>query len=48
MIVFFRGRVAGMITGAILAVGLSLQGVKYALPIGFVSGMLGIVPYGIC
>ena len=46
MIVFFRGQIlVSMITGAILAVGLSLQGVKYALLIGFVSGMLGIVPY---
>lgn len=46
MIVFFRGQIlVSMITGAILAVGLSLQGVKYALLIGFVSGLLGIVPY---
>lgn len=46
MIVFFRGQIlVSMITGAILAVGLSLQGVKYALLIGVVSGMLGIVPY---
>jgi predicted PurR-regulated permease PerM len=46
MIVFFRGQIlVGVISGVLLAIGLSIQGVPYALLIGVIASILGIVPY---
>lgn len=46
MIVFFRGQIlVGIISGVLLAVGLSLQGVRYSLLIGVLAAVLGVVPY---
>lgn len=44
--VFFRGQLSVMAAlGAIYAIGLSLVGVNYAILLGFISGLLSIVPY---
>lgn len=46
MIVFFRGQIlVSMISGVLLAIGLSIQGVPYALLIGVIAAILGVVPY---
>lgn len=46
MLVFFRGQIlVGIISGALLAVGLSVQGVKYSVLIGVIAAVLGVVPY---
>lgn len=44
--VFFRGQLSVMAAlGLIYAVGLSLVGVNYGILLGFMSGLLSIVPY---
>jgi predicted PurR-regulated permease PerM len=46
LIVFFRGQVlVALCVGALMAVGLSLVGLNYALLLGVAAGFLGIVPY---
>jgi predicted PurR-regulated permease PerM len=46
MLVFFRGQIlVGVISGVLMAVGLSLQGVKYSVLIGVLAAVLGVVPY---
>ncbi len=46
LIVFFRGQIlVGIISGTLLAIALSIQGVKYALLIGVLAALLGVVPY---
>lgn len=46
LIVFFRGQVlVAMCIGTLLAIGYSLVGLKYALLLGVVAGVLGIIPY---
>lgn len=44
--VFFRGQLSVMAAlGLIYAIGLSLLGLNYAILLGFISGLLSIVPY---
>ena len=46
LIVFFRGQVlVAMCVGTILAIGFSLVGLNYALLLGVMAGILGVVPY---
>ena len=46
LIVFFRGQVlVAMCIGTLLAIGYSLVGLEYALLLGAVAGILGIIPY---
>ena len=46
LIVFFRGQVlVAMCIGTLLAIGYSLVGLNYALLLGAVAGVLGIIPY---
>jgi predicted PurR-regulated permease PerM len=46
MIVFFRGQVlVALCVGALLAVGYLVLGLNYAVLLGVVAGVLGIVPY---
>jgi len=43
---FFRGQlIIGLIMGALLALGFSVIGLKFGLILGFVIGLLNIVPY---
>jgi len=43
---FFRGQlIIGLIMGGLLALGFSLIGLKFGLILGFVIGLLNIVPY---
>jgi predicted PurR-regulated permease PerM len=46
MIVFFRGQVlVALCSGTLLTIGFLILGVKYAVLLGLLSGLLGIVPY---
>ena len=46
LIVFFRGQVlVAMCVGGLLMVGFSIIKLKYAVLLGFIAGVLGIVPY---
>ena len=46
LIVFFRGQIlVAMCSGTLLAIGFSLLGLPYAVLIGALAGLLGIVPY---
>jgi predicted PurR-regulated permease PerM len=46
LIVFFRGQVlVALCVGALTAIGFSLIGLKYALLLGVMTGVLGIIPY---
>ncbi|MBM3845275.1 MAG: AI-2E family transporter [Verrucomicrobia bacterium] len=46
LVVFFRGQVlVAMCVGALLATGFSLIGLNYALLLGVMAGVLGIIPY---
>lgn len=46
LIVFFRGQVlVAMCVGGLLMVGFSIIQLKYAVLLGFIAGVLGIVPY---
>jgi predicted PurR-regulated permease PerM len=46
LIVFFRGQVlVAMCVGGLLMIGFWLIGLSYAVLLGFVAGILGIVPY---
>ncbi len=46
LIVFFRGQVlVAACVGTILAIGFSIIGLNYALLLGVMAGVLGIVPY---
>ena len=46
LIVFFRGQVlVAMCVGTILSVGFAVVGLNYALLLGVMAGILGIVPY---
>jgi len=46
MIVFFRGQVlVALCVGVLLAVGYSIMGLNYAVLLGVVAGVLGVVPY---
>jgi predicted PurR-regulated permease PerM len=46
MIVFFRGQVlVALCVGTLLAVGYLILGLNYAVLLGLVAGVLGIVPY---
>ncbi|HWF18032.1 MAG TPA: AI-2E family transporter [Verrucomicrobiae bacterium] len=46
MIVFFRGQVlVALCVGVLLAAGYSLMGLNYAVLLGLVAAVLGIVPY---
>ncbi len=46
MIVFFRGQVlVALCVGTLLAVGYLILGLNYAVLLGVVAGVLGIVPY---
>ncbi|MDA0752053.1 MAG: AI-2E family transporter [Verrucomicrobia bacterium] len=46
LIVFFRGQVlVAMCVGGLLMIGFSIIKLKYAVLLGFIAGVLGIVPY---
>ena len=46
LIVFFRGQIlVAMCSGTLLALGFSLLGLPYAVLIGAMAGLLGVVPY---
>jgi predicted PurR-regulated permease PerM len=46
LIVFFRGQVlVALCVGALTAIGFSLIGLRYALLLGVLTGVLGIIPY---
>jgi predicted PurR-regulated permease PerM len=46
LIVFFRGQVlVALCVGALTALGFSLIGLRYALLLGVITGVLGIIPY---
>jgi predicted PurR-regulated permease PerM len=46
LIVFFRGQVlVALCVGALTAIGFSLIGLRYALLLGVMTGVLGIIPY---
>lgn len=46
LIVFFRGQVlVALCVGVLTAVGFSLIGLRYALLLGVITGVLGIIPY---
>lgn len=46
LIVFFRGQVlVAMCVGLLLTIGFTAIGLKYALVLGVIAGILGIVPY---
>lgn len=46
LIVFFRGQVlVAMCIGTLLAIGYSMVGLHYALLLGLMAGVLGIIPY---
>ena len=46
LVVFFRGQVlVAMCTGTLLAIGFSILGLPYAVLLGVLAGVLGIVPY---
>lgn len=46
LIVFFRGQVlVALCVGAILTIGFAMIGLNYALLLGVLAGVLGIVPY---
>ena len=46
LIVFFRGQVlVALCTGTLLAIGFSLLGLNYAILLGAVAAILGIMPY---
>jgi predicted PurR-regulated permease PerM len=46
LIVFFRGQVlVALCTGSLLTTGFLLMGLNYALLLGVVAGLLGIIPY---
>lgn len=46
LIVFFRGQVlVAMCSGALLTIGFLSMGLNYALLLGVMAGMLGIIPY---
>jgi len=46
LIVFFRGQVlVAICVGGLLTIGFSIIQLKYAILLGFIAGVLGIVPY---
>ncbi|MBT5926615.1 MAG: AI-2E family transporter, partial [Verrucomicrobia bacterium] len=46
LIVFFRGQVlVALCVGGLLMIGFSIIGLRYAVLLGFIAGVLGIVPY---
>ena len=46
LVVFFRGQVlVAMCVGALTAIGFFVIGLKYALLLGLLTGILGIIPY---
>jgi predicted PurR-regulated permease PerM len=46
LIVFFRGQVlVAICVGGLLMIGFSIIGLRYAVLLGFIAGVLGIVPY---
>jgi predicted PurR-regulated permease PerM len=46
LIVFFRGQVlVAMCVGTLLMIGFSIMGLHYAVLLGAVAGLLGIIPY---
>jgi len=46
LIVFFRGQIlVALCSGALLALGFSILGLNYAVLLGALAGLLGIVPY---
>jgi predicted PurR-regulated permease PerM len=46
LIVFFRSQVlVAMCVGGLLMIGFSIIGLRYAVLLGFIAGVLGIVPY---
>ena len=46
LIVFFRGQVlVAICVGTLLTIGFSIMGLHYAVLLGFVAGILGIIPY---
>jgi len=46
IVVFFRGQIlVSLCTGTLLAVGLSFAGLKYAVVLGVMAALLGIMPY---
>ncbi|HSI82277.1 MAG: AI-2E family transporter [Candidatus Methylacidiphilales bacterium] len=46
LVIFFRGQVVvAMIVGVLTSIGLEIIGLKYALIIGMIAGILGIIPY---
>jgi predicted PurR-regulated permease PerM len=46
LIVFFRGQVlVALCVGVLTAIGFSLIGLRYALLLGAITGVLGIIPY---
>ena len=46
LVVFFRSQVlVAMCVGGLLMIGFSIIGLRYAVLLGFIAGVLGIVPY---
>lgn len=46
LVSFFRGQITiGLLLGVVLAVGFGIVGLKFGIAIGFVLGLLNIVPY---
>ncbi|MFP4202831.1 MAG: AI-2E family transporter [Opitutales bacterium] len=46
LVAFFRGQIIiGLLLGLVLAVGFGLVGLKFGIAIGFILGLLNIIPY---
>lgn len=46
LVSFFRGQIIiGLLLGVVLAVGFGLVGLKFGIAIGFILGLLNIIPY---
>lgn len=46
LVAFFRGQIIiGLLLGLVLAVGFGLVGLKFGIALGFVLGLLNIIPY---